>query len=157
MIGYTDANWGGNSDQRKLTYGYVFLLNDCAISLGSKKLSCIALSKMETKYVACSSAIQEVVLLKRFLQDIGVVKTTFEPVTLYCDSMAALTYAKDPKYHRKTKHIQIRYHFVRDMITQNEVVLKHIPTNEMVTDPFTKPIAKDAFVKHVRSLGLCRM
>ena len=71
--------------------------------------------------------------------------------------MAALAYAKDSKYHRNTKHIQFRYHFVRDVITQNEVVLKHIPTNEIVADPFTKPIAKDAFVRHVRSLGLCRM
>ena len=71
--------------------------------------------------------------------------------------MDALAYAKDPKYHGKTKHIQIRYHFVREMITQNEVVLKHIPTNEMVADPFTKSIARDAFVRHVRSLGLCRI
>ena len=61
------------------------------------------------------------------------------------------------KYHGKTKYIQIRYHFVKDMITQNEVVMKYIPTNEMVVDLFTKPIASDAFVRHVRSLGLCRM
>ena len=112
---------------------------------------------MEAEYVACSSVIHEAVWLRRFLHDIGVVKTTFEPMTLYCDSMAALAYAKDPKYHMKTKHIHIRYHFIRDMITQNEVVLKHILTNEMVADPFTKPIDKDAFVRHVRSLGLCRM
>ena len=87
----------------------------------------------------------------------GVIKTAFEPVTIYCDNMAALAYAKDPKYHGKTLHIQTRYHFIRDMITQNEAVLKHIPTNEMVANPFTKPIVRDAFVKHVRSLGLCRM
>ena len=72
---------------------------------------------MEVEYVACSLAIKEVVWLRRFLQDIGVVKTTFEPVTLYCDCMAALAYAKYLKYHGKTKHIQIRYHFIRDMIT----------------------------------------
>ena len=67
---------------------------------------------MEAQYVACFSMIQEAVWLRRFLQDIRVVKTTFDPVTLYCDSMAALAYAKDLKYHGKTKHIQIRYHFV---------------------------------------------
>ena len=78
-------------------------------------------------------------------------------MTLYCDSMDALAYAKDSKYRGKTKHIQIRYNFVREMITQNEVALKHIPTNEMVADPFTKLVASDAFVRHVRSLGLCRM
>ena len=83
----------------------MFLLNDCAISWGSKKQSCIALSTMEVEYVTCSSAIQETVWLRGFLQDIGVVKTTFEPVTLYCDNMAALAYVKDPKYYGKTKHI----------------------------------------------------
>ena len=157
LIGYTDADWGGDPDQRKSTSGYAFLLNDCAISWGSKKQYCIALSTMEVEYVACSSAIQEAIWLRKFLQDMGVVKIAFDPVTLYCDSKAALAYAKDPKYHGKTKHIQIRYHFARDIITQNEVVLKHIPTNEMVVDLFTKPIAMDEFVRHVRSLGLCRM
>ena len=72
---------------------------------------------MEVEYVACSLAIQEAVWMRIFLQDIGVVKTTFEPVTLYCDSMATLAYAKNLKYHGKTKHIHIRYHFVREMIT----------------------------------------
>ena len=71
--------------------------------------------------------------------------------------MVALAYAKNPKYHGKTKNIQIIYHFIIDMITQNEVVLKHIPTNEMVANLFTKPIARDALARHVRSLGLCRM
>ena len=65
--------------------------------------------------------------------------------------MPALAYAKDMNYDRKTKHIQIKYHFARDMITQNEVVLRHIPTSKMVVDPFTKPIAKDAFVRHAKS------
>ena len=67
-------------------------------------------------------------------------------MTLYCDNMATLAYAM---YHGKTKHIQIRYHFIRDMIKKNEVVLKHISTNEMVVDLFTKPIVWDAFVRHV--------
>ena len=71
------------------------------------KHSCIALLMMEAAYVACSSLIPEVVWLRIFSQDIWVVKTSFEPVTLYCDSMVALAYAKDPKYHGKTKHIQI--------------------------------------------------
>ena len=91
--------------------------------------------------------------MKRFLQDLEVIKIAFELVTLYSDSMAALVSAKDPKYHGKTKHIKIRYHFVKEMITKNELVMKHIPTNQMVADPFTKPITKDAFARHVRSLG----
>ena len=61
LICYTDVDWGGYHDQRKSTFGYAFLLNDCVIPQGSKKQSCIALSAMEVEYVACSSAIQEAV------------------------------------------------------------------------------------------------
>ena len=61
-------------------------------------------------------------------------------MTLYCDNMAASAYAKDSKYHGKTKHIHIRYHFVREMITQNEVILKHILANKMVAIELYKPL-----------------
>jgi len=78
-------------------------------------------------------------------------------VTIYCDNTTAIAVAKDPKYHGKTKHIKMRYHYIREAITEQDVILKHISTNSMVADPLTKPIARDAFVRHVRSLGLCRM
>ena len=74
-----------------------------------------------------------------------------------CDNTIALAMAKDPKYHRKTKHIKKIYHYIRDTIIENDVVLKHISTSNMVADPLTKPIARDVFVKHVRSLSLCKM
>jgi hypothetical protein len=86
-----------------------------------------------------------------------IVKSASDPVTIYCDNTTAIAVAKDPKYHGKTKHIKMRYHYIREAITEQDVILKHISTNSMVADPFTKPIARDAFVRHVRSLGLCRM
>jgi hypothetical protein len=157
LVGYSDADWGGNIDERKSTSGYVFLLNNGAITWSSKKQSCIALSTMEAEYVACLAAVQEAVWLRRFLQHLEIVRDALNPVTIHCDSMAALAYAKDPKYHGRTKHIDIRYHYIRDMIAQKEVVLKHISTSRMVADPLTKPIARDVFQAHVRSLGLRRM
>ena len=65
--------------------------------------------------------------------------------------------AKDPKYHGKTKHIKKRYHYIRDAITEEDVVLKHISTSNLVADPLTKLIARDIYVGHVRSIGLFRM
>ena len=112
---------------------------------------------MDAKNVACSLAIQEAIWLSSFLQHLKIIKTSSVPVTIYCDSMVALPYAKDPKYHGKTKHIQIIYHFIKDIITQNEVVLIQIPMSKMVAYPFTKPIARDAFVRHAKSMGLCRI
>jgi hypothetical protein len=78
-------------------------------------------------------------------------------MTIYCDSTAAIAVAKDSKYHGKTKHIKMRYHYIREAITKQDVILKHISINYMVADPLTKPIAMDVFVRHVRSHGLCRM
>ncbi|KAL0394360.1 UNVERIFIED_CONTAM: Retrovirus-related Pol polyprotein from transposon TNT 1-94 [Sesamum latifolium] len=68
-----------------------------------------------------------------------------------------IAYAKDPKYHKRTKHIDTRYHFIRDSIGQGEVVLRHIPTNDMIVDPFTKPLRRNAFHRHVISMGLRRI
>ena len=129
-----------------------------APSLGvAKKKTCIVLSTMEAKYVACSAAVQEVVWLRRFFQNLEVVKDASDPITVHCDSMAALAYAKDSKYHGRTIHIDIRYHYIRDMVVHNEVVLKHISTSLMIANPLTKPIGRDAFQAHFRSLGLCRI
>ncbi|CAL5374326.1 unnamed protein product [Camellia sinensis] len=156
LVGYCDADWGGDLDERKSTSGYAFMLSDGAISWSSKKQSCIALSTMEAEFVACSSAVQEAVWLRRFLQHLDVVTHTSDPVTIHCDSMAALAYAKDPKYHGRTKHIDVRFIFIRDILAQKEVILEHIPTSRMVADPLTKPIARDVYLTHVRALGLRR-
>jgi hypothetical protein len=86
-----------------------------------------------------------------------VVITIDDPVTIHCDSMAALPYAKDPKYHGRTKRIDIRYHYIRDMVAKKEVVLKQISTSQMIVDPLTKPIVRDAHMAHVRSFRLHRL
>ena len=90
-------------------------------------------------------------------QHLKIFKTTLEPVTIFYDNTNALAVAKDPKYHEKIKCIKTRYHYIRDSITEKDAVLKYISTSNMVADPLTKPIARDVFVKHVRSIGLCRI
>ncbi|XP_038978292.1 secreted RxLR effector protein 161-like [Phoenix dactylifera] len=99
LSGYSDADWSGDLDERKSTSGYVFLLNNGAISWRSKKQICTALSTMEAEFIACSATVQEAVWLRRFLQSLGVIVSAAEPVTVHCDSQAAIAYVKDPKYH----------------------------------------------------------
>jgi hypothetical protein len=109
---------------------------------------------MESEYVACSVAVQEAVWLRRFLQHLGVTAHAEDVVLLYYDNASALVYAKNPKYHGKAKHIELRYHYIRDMVSQEEVILHHISTSSMVADPLTKPIARDLFFSHTKSIGL---
>uniref|UniRef100_A0A2N9GE28 Reverse transcriptase domain-containing protein n=1 Tax=Fagus sylvatica TaxID=28930 RepID=A0A2N9GE28_FAGSY len=157
LTGYSDADWASDKDERKSTSGYAFILGGGAVSWCSKKQSCIALSTMESEYVACSAAVQEAVWLRRFLQRLGVTAHAEDAVLLYSDSTSALAYAKDPKYHGKAKHIELRYHYIRDMVSQGEVILQHISTSSMVADPLTKPIARDLFFSHTKSMGLRRI
>jgi hypothetical protein len=157
LRGYSDADWAGDLDERKSTSGYTFLLSGRTITWCSKKQSCVTLSTMESEYVACLAAVQETVWLCRFLQCLDVVASAMDPVTIYSDSIAALAYAKDPKYHGKTKHIEIKYHYIRDMVAKKEVFLEHISTKNMLANPLTKPIARDPFHDHIKGLGLRRI
>jgi hypothetical protein len=78
-------------------------------------------------------------------------------VTIYYDNTATIAMAKNSKYQGKTKHIKMRYHYIREAITKHDVILKHISINSMVAYPLTKSITWDVFVRHVRSLGICKM
>ena len=73
------------------------------------------------------------------------------------DNTAAIQFVRDPKFHRKTKHIKRHYHFVRDVIKLKEVIIKYLSTNKMIADPLTKPTPKDVFKTHMMSLGLRRV
>ena len=99
---------------------------------------------------------QEAVWLRRFLHNLNVTIYAEDPVTIHCDSTTTITFMKDPKYHGKTKHIDMRNIFIRDLIAQKEVILKHISTSHMVADSLTKLITRDAYLTHVKSLGLSR-
>ena len=84
----------------------------------------------------------------------GVVEPVSQPIVVYSDNEAAIAYTKDPMYHGKTKHINMRFNYVRDLTTQKKLNMVYISTHEMLANPFTKLIPRDVFRKHMKSLGL---
>ena len=109
---------------------------------------------MESKFVAFSTTAQEAMWLKRFLCHLEVVESVSQPMVVYNDSEVAIAYTKDPKYHGKTKRNDMRFNYVRDMTAQKELNMVYISKHEMLVYSFTKPIPKDVFRKHMKSLGL---
>ena len=109
---------------------------------------------MEAEFVALLAVVQEGVWLRRFLEHFINKGDTIELVLVNYDSQATITYTKDPKFYAKTKHIDIKYNCVKDMVTRKEVNMKYITTQEMVVDPFTKPIPKESYFRHVKSLDV---
>ena len=133
------------------------MLNGGATTWCRKKKTCTALSTMEAEFISCASAVQEALWLGYFLKNLESRVCIGKPITIYSDSMAAMAYTKDPKYHGKTKHISMKYNFVRDAIEEGEVRIEYISTDLMVADPLTKPLPPLVFARHVRAIGLRRM
>ena len=141
LIGYVDADYAGDRDKRRLTTAYVFTLCGCCVSWKSQLQPIVALSTTEAEYIAATEAAKEAIWLKGLLTELQVLR---QDVILYSDSQSAIHLCKNPVFHERSKHIQVKYHFIRDMIAQDVFKLKKIPTEFNPSDMGTKilPLSK---------------
>jgi len=154
VIGYSDADFAGCVDTTKSTSGYVFTLANGAISWKSSKQTLTASSTMQAEFVACYEAVGQAVWLKNFIPGLRVVDSISKPLTLYCDNIAAVTYASNNKSSNAAKHIDIKYHVVKDRIQDQTIILEHISTKKMLADPLTKGLPPSIFRDQVAGMGL---
>ncbi|KAK3894704.1 hypothetical protein Pcinc_001550 [Petrolisthes cinctipes] len=143
FVGYSDADWAGDIKDRKSTSGYCFHLGGGPVSWSSKKQSCVALSTAEAEYMALASAIQEAVWLRKLAVDIQI--DCKSPLLLYEDNQSTIAMSKNPQFLGKTKHIDIKFHYVREKCNENVIQLVYCPINDMIADIFTKGLNKDKF------------
>ena len=106
---------------------------------------------MKAQFVTFLATVQEALWLKWFLRHLGVNAKSANPIIVNCDSQVTIAYIKDPKYDCKTKPIDTKHNFVKDIVVHKEVNMKYISMCDMVVDPLTKSIARDVFIKHVKS------
>ena len=151
LVGYTDAD-GASQEHRRAITGFAFLVDGGAILWGSKKQELVTLSTAEAEYVAATHAAKEALWLRRLIAD--VFRPLDHPTMLYCDNQSAIALTKDGTYHARTKHIDIRYHFIRFSVENGSISLVYCPTEEMVADTLTKALP-NAKAKHFATeLGL---
>jgi hypothetical protein len=112
----------------------------------------VADSTMKTKYIAVSEAAKEVVWIKNFVSELGVVPSASSPMHLYCDNSGAIEQSKEPRAHKKAKHILRRYHLIREIIGRGDVKVFKVHTDQDVVDPLTKPLQQPKHVAHMRSM-----
>jgi hypothetical protein len=145
LNGYCDADWAGDVDDRKSTTGCAIKINDCLINWISKKQSTVALSSAEAEYMAISATIQEMKWIRNLLIELNVL-SDLTP-RLYCDNQSAIAISQNDKFHNRTKHIDIRHHFIRDAIKNKEVILEWIESKDQQADILTKSLTKETFTK----------
>jgi hypothetical protein len=121
------------------------------ISWKSKKQGTVALSTCEAEYMSMTLAIQESVFLKQLLSDMK--GSDIGPVVLYVDNQGAIALAKNPVHHQRSKHIDIKYHFIREKLQSNVVDVKYVPTEDNVSDIFTKPVLKNKLLRFANIRG----
>ena len=155
LTGYTDADWAADTETRRSLGAYVFLLYGGAVSWTSKRQQSIALSSCEAEYMAQTQAAKEAIWLTRLLSelDIGFGLPT-KPVVIKADNRGAIALTEDPRFHSRTKHIDIQWHFVRDQVETGAVRFEWVPTNDMVADGLTKPLTNEKFAVFIGQLGL---
>eukprot|EP00253_Pinus_taeda_P024438 PITA_24438 len=149
--GFVDANWVGDLDHRRSTSAYVSNLFGGALSWMSKKQSVVALSTIEAKYMAATHASKESVWLQRLSSNMGLVQGS---IRIDYDSQSAIFLAKKPTYHSKTKHIDVQYHFVRDMIEDKKVLLVKVDTLRNTADALTKFLTSGKFSWCTETMGI---
>ncbi|XP_031248099.1 secreted RxLR effector protein 161-like [Pistacia vera] len=148
LVGFVDANFARDKDTRKSTTAYFFTLGGNCISWKSQLQPIVALSSIESEYIAVTDAFKEALWLKGIPTEANLISGK---VTVYFDSQSAIHLSKNPVYHEKTKHVDVRYHFVRDQITNRIIELKKVTTEENPADMGTKIVTTAKF-KHCLNL-----
>ena len=151
LIGYSDSDFAGCKIDRKSTTGGCQLLGGKLISWTSKKQNSVSTSTAEAEYVAAGSCCAQILWMRNQLRDYDV---KLSKIPIYCDSTSAIAIANNPVLHSKTKHIEIRYHFIRDHVSRGEIELHFVPTDYQLADLFTKPLDETRFNLLISELGM---
>eukprot|EP00253_Pinus_taeda_P030574 PITA_30574 len=140
---YTDVDWAGSMDDMKSISGGAFFMGPRLVSWFSKKQRSIALSTAEAKYVAATSCCTQLLWMMQTLQDLQI--TCTPPIFIFCDNTSAISISKNLVMHSKTKHIPIKYHFLREQVLEQKVKLEYVPYKEQIVDILTKPLPRETF------------
>lgn len=152
LVGYSDADWAGDLDTRRSTTGYAFTLGSGSITWASKRQATVAQSTTEAEYMAVSSAAREAMWLRQLLADLRI--SVPLPITLYSDNQGGIALTKNPVLHQRTKHVDIKHHYIRELVEANTINLTYISTADMLADVLTKALPRDKHEQCCSELGV---
>jgi hypothetical protein len=157
VVVYTDADWASDKVDRKSISGGVAIFYNGPISWASKKQNSVATSSAESEYIAMAMFVKQGRWIAQVFKDLGMpeyIADNGDTVQMLGDNQGALALAKNPHLHERSKHIDICYHFIRDLTEKEKINVKYIPTGEMAADGMTKPLQRVAFERFKEMLGV---
>lgn len=153
LVGYVDSDYAGDTDDRRSTSGYVFMLGGRAISWASKKQPIVTLSTTEAEFVAAAYGACQAVWLRNVLEEIGVSQE--EGTVILCDNSSTIKLSKNPVLHARSKHIHVRFHFLRELVNDGVITMEYCGTEDQLSDIMTKTVKLDTFEKLRERMGVC--
>ena len=150
---YSDADHAGDKVTRRSTSASVIMFAGGAVLWKNKLQRCIALSSMEAEYIVASETAKSIVWMDRLLKDVSVISDEKMP-TLYIDNQSAIKLIGNPEFHERCKHIEMRYHFVRQLLSEKKIDVQYIPTEDQVEDIFTKGLPSERLAMMKKLLGI---
>jgi len=138
-------------DDKNSTSGYAYHLGTGFVAWASKKQPIVTISSAEAEYVAGTSTACQALWMQRILKDL--MHNQEESTTIYCDK-STIALSKNHVFHKKTKHTDTRYHFIRELVNNGELILQHCKSKEQLVDIFTKALAQDQFEYLREALGI---
>ena len=151
LAGYSDVDWAGSVDDRKRTLGGCFYLGNNLVSCMSKKQNSMSLSTAKTEYIAAGSCCTQLLWMKKLLHDYGILQ---DSMCVFYDNTNAINLSKNLVQHSKSKHIEILYHFIRDLVEDKVVCLEFIHTDNQKEDIFTKSLDGPRFELLHKTIGV---
>jgi hypothetical protein len=152
LHGFTDADWVGSPTDRKSTSGGIFSIRSTVVSWYSRKQRSVALSSAEAEYMTASQAACEAIWMRKIL--VGLFGSHLDLTVIYCDNQSCIKISINHVFHDRSKHIDIRYHHLRDCVQRKIMLLQYIPTEDQDADILTKALTRSKFKYHRDRIGV---
>ena len=156
VVGFSDSNYVGCVDDKKSTFGYIFMMVEGAVSWKSVKQTLTTFSTLEVEYVACYEATCHAIWLRNFISSLEVVHLISRPLKLFYDNSVAVYFSRNTKSTYCLKHIDVKFFFVKEKVLDSLISVEHAPTTSMLADPLTEDLPICLFQKHITRMRLLR-
>jgi hypothetical protein len=154
LKGFVDSDFAGCEDSRKSTTGWVFTLAGGPISWSSQRQKTVATSTLDAEYIAGAEAAKEAVWIRNFINDLRIPGLYVKSVPLYIDCNSALKLTHNPEFHSKSKHIDVKHHFIREKVEEGEINTQRVNTKDNLADILTKALPRQTHEGLVNRLGM---